>query len=328
MDLETPKKHADAAVSVSPQIAARLRSTQVRAAMRAHARTEVADRCRACGEPIEAQRSTRRFCSSACRLTAWRYEGRRPLPIAHQRRVRDAEASRDPRPTMTTLEGCTVTAIPFAEAKALVVRYEWLGSMPATPKACYGLKDPSGELVGVACFDRGPAPESADLCGSEYRSRTICLARGACVHWAHPHAASFLISRACKLAHKQFGWTVFYAYADPMAGEIGIVYQACNWLYLGVGTRRNRGGSRPRFFNRREGKWCSERVLYKRQFTLAELRAHPDWIADKTPDKGRYVHFEGTRSEKRDLAQALKYPPQPFPKRRRPSARQDAAGRP
>lgn len=47
------------------------------------------------------------------------------------------------------------------------------------------------------------------------------LARGACVHWAHPHAASHLIAKACKPAHQQFGWSVFFAYADPMAGEIG-----------------------------------------------------------------------------------------------------------
>ena len=38
-----------------------------------------------------------------------------------------------------------------------------------------------------------------------------------------PHAASFLIARACQLAAEQHGWRVFFAYADPMAGEIGVV---------------------------------------------------------------------------------------------------------
>ena len=45
-----------------------------------------------------------------------------------------------------------------------------------------------------------------------------------------------MISNACKLAAKEFGWRIFYAYADPTAGEIGTVYQACNWLYLGIGA--------------------------------------------------------------------------------------------
>jgi hypothetical protein len=286
--------------------------------MRAHARAHVASTCRACGDRIEAQRSTRRYCAGACRQRAYR-GGRKPMlaPIAHQRRVRDVEAARDPRPQMATLDGSKVERVSFAAAKAIITRHEWLRSMPATPMACYGLKDPSGELVGVACFDRGPAPESGDICGHEHRKNAVCLARGACVHWAHPHAASFLISRACKLAAAQFGWRIFYAYTDPRAGEIGVVYQAANWLYLGVGVGRSGGKGRWRFFSRREGKWRSERNLRKRRLTPAELRAHPEWIADWAHDKGRYVWFEGDRREKRDLAQKLKYAPQPYPKRKR-----------
>jgi hypothetical protein len=142
------------------------------------------------------------------------------------------------------------------------------------------------------------------------------LREGACVHWAHPHAASFLISRACRLAALTFGWRIFYAYADPTAGEVGTIYQACNWLYLGIGAGRSDKG-RWRFFNRREGKWRGERSVRKRRLVLAELRSHPEWIPQWTPDKGRYVWFEGSRREKLDLRQKLKYPPQPYPKRRR-----------
>jgi hypothetical protein len=178
----------------------------------------------------------------------------------------------------------------------------------------------------VVVFAAGPAPESGDICGREHRDLTVCLARGACVHWGHPHAASFLISRACKLAHEQFGWRIFYAYADPMAGEIGTVYQACNWLYLGRGVGRSKGRGRLRFFSRREGKWCSERGVRKRRKAPAGdsasgvtvracLGSPPDWMAQWTPDKGRYVWFEGSPREKRDLRQKLKYAPQPYPSR-------------
>ena len=158
---------------------------------------------------------------------------------------------------MATLDGCMVERVPFAEAKALIVRHEWLRSMPTGTLACYGLKTDLGDFVGVVAFARGPAPESHDLCGPEHRHLAVCLARGACVHWAHPHAASFLISRACKLAHRNHGWKIFFAYADPRAGEIGAVYQACNWLYLGVGVGRRPCAGRWRFFSRREGRWRS-----------------------------------------------------------------------
>jgi hypothetical protein len=237
--------------------------------------------------------------------------------IAHQRRIRDAEAARDPRPQMATLEGSTVEKISYAEAKLVILRYEWLHSMPTVARACYGLRAPSGELVGVVVFACGPAPESADLCGPEHCVLTICLARGACVHWAPPNAASFLISRACKLAHCDHGWQVFFAYSDPRAGEYGAVYQAANWTYLGLGVGRRSRSGRWRFFSRRKGKWLSERTLRKRRPKLAELRAHSDWISEWTFDKHRYVHFEGSRREKRELRRALKYPPQPYPKRGR-----------
>jgi hypothetical protein len=167
---------APAAVSVTTQAAARVRSTQARSAMRAHARTKVASACRACGEHVHAQKSTRRYCASPCRQRAYR-AGRRPLvaPVAHQRRIRDREAALDPRPVMASLEGCTVAQIPFADAKALITRYEWLGSMPTGPRACYGLRTPGGELAGVAVFAHGPAPESGDLCGREHRGVAVCL---------------------------------------------------------------------------------------------------------------------------------------------------------
>jgi hypothetical protein len=306
-----------AAVSVTRQTASRLRSTQARSAMRAHARAEVASACRACGEPINARRTTRRFChGGACRQRAYR-AGRRPMlaPIAHQRLVRHAEAVRDPRPAMATIEGCTVEQIAYAEAKVLITRYEWLRTMPTVTRACYGLRAPSGEVVGVVVFAVGPAPEAGDICGREHHSKAICLARGASVHWAHPHTASCLISRACKLAYRDHGWQVFYAYSDPTAGERGTVYRAANWLYLGEGVGRSKGRGRWRFFNRRESRWRSERVIRRRGLKPTDLPSHPDWIAQFTPDKGRYVWFEGSQREKRELRRALKYEPRPYPRR-------------
>jgi len=227
---------------------------------------------------------------------------------------------------MTTLEGSWVEQIPFAEAKPIILRHEWLHTMPPGARACYGLRTPSGELAGVAVFGPPPSPLSRDQCGPEHRDKTICLARGACVHWAHPHAASFLISRACKLAATEFGWRIFCANADPTAGEIGTVYQAANWLYLGVGVGRRGGKGRWRFFSRREGRWSAEREIRARGKTLADVRSHPEWIAERAPDKGRYVWFEGSRREKRDLRRALKYAPQPYPKRAQSGARPSNVG--
>jgi hypothetical protein len=143
--------------------------------------------------------------------------------------------------------------------------------------------------------------------------------RGACVHWAHPHAASFLISRACAAAYRDFGWTVFFAYSDRMAGEIGTVYQACNWRYVGVGAGRGNGTTaRWRFFNKAEERWYSARMLGAHGLSAAQVRASPTWFAEKQPDKCRYVHFEGSRRDRKQARSALKYLVLPYSRRETP----------
>jgi hypothetical protein len=67
------------------------------------------------------------------------------------------------------------------------------------------------------------------------------------LHYAPRNAASYLISRACRLAQREHGWTVFYAYADPDAGEIGTIYQALGWDYIGQGAGRTPGRKRDSF---------------------------------------------------------------------------------
>jgi hypothetical protein len=38
--------------------------------------------------------------------------------------VREREARLDPRPVMASLDGCTVERIGYAEAKAIILKYE------------------------------------------------------------------------------------------------------------------------------------------------------------------------------------------------------------
>jgi hypothetical protein len=191
--------------------------------------------------------------------------------------------------------------------------------MPAIVSACYGLRTSEGELAGVVVFGPGHGTASVDICGPEWRHKTIALLRGACVHWAHPHAASYLISRACRLAAAEFGWRVLYAYADRAAGEVGIVYQACNWRYLGVGNGRTGKPPRWRFWDKRAQEWISDRALRKRGISEAEALRDIRWRAKLVPDKARYVWFEGDRRERKTLRAALRYEDLPYPKRISPS---------
>ena len=135
------------------------------------------------------------------------------------------------------LAGCAVARVPPAEARPLVERHEWLGALNTVPIAIYGLLAPSGELLDVASFGMPNGTASRNLCGPQWRDRVIALERGCCAAWAAPNAASYLISRAVK-AVGALGYAVVVAYADPAAGELGVVYQACGWHFLGAGPGR------------------------------------------------------------------------------------------
>lgn len=236
---------------------------------------------------------------------------------AHQRIIREREALVEPRRQITSMAGCWVEAISREEAEAIILRYEWLGTL-GRAVATYGLRGPGGELLGTAVFGWPSAVESRDICGKENRELAICLERGACVHFAPPNAASFLISHALKLAAKDRGWRIFYAYADPEAGEIGTVYQATNWLYIGQGVGRTPGRLREDW-RLPDGTELSSRSLRHKKMKRADALAL-GWKPVYKHPKHKYVKFEGSKTERAALARALRYPPRPYPKRDLPAA--------
>lgn len=119
----------------------------------------------------------------------------------HQRTIRDEEARKDPRAVLPNLDGAFVQRITSKQAKPIILRYEWLGTMGRT-KLCYGLFTNDKSLIGVALFGWPGGVQSRDICGKEYRGQAICLERGACVHWAPKNAPSFLIRHATRAAYR------------------------------------------------------------------------------------------------------------------------------
>ena len=68
---------------------------------------------------------------------------------AWQRKIREKEAQKDPRPVVG-LENATVVEISYEKAKELILKYEWLGNMGTTERSFGLILD--GELAGVCLF--------------------------------------------------------------------------------------------------------------------------------------------------------------------------------
>ena len=143
------------------------------------------------------------------------------------------------------------------EIKEFIIRHEWLGIMPHRPTHRF-IATYRGELAGVIimatpnCFSH--------LLGRENRNKEKLISRGACISWSPKNLASALIMHSIRWMVKNTSYRYFTAYSDTTAGELGTIYQACNFIYLGQNS-----GERFQYFNNQNPHrgWFSERLFRK-----------------------------------------------------------------
>ena len=146
------------------------------------------------------------------------------------------------------------------EIVEFIKKYEWLGTMPNRPTHRFVAKY-KGILAGVIVMS---TPNSfSNILGSENRNIEKLISRGACSSWTPKNLASALISYSIKWMVKNTEFRVFSAYSDPEAKELGTIYQACNFYYLG-----NKFGSDKLYFDPKNPQlgWSSGRNFRKFQF--------------------------------------------------------------
>ena len=218
----------------------------------------------------------------------------------------------------TDIKKAEVKPIDRKTAKRIVEKYEWLGCMPAIVKYCFGIFW-EGICAGVVCY----SPEYIENLGRwdkyDFTGKIILLSRGVCIHWAHEHSASKLITSSIKMLPEKY--KIITATVDDLAGEIGTIYQACNFHYVGSMRDANpnvnsRKGDRDGWLI--NGKLYGSRAMRAKFGTtrLEEIKKHhPNVEKVKQNSKGRYFLFRGRKKErayyKKQIAHLLK----PYPKR-------------
>lgn len=201
------------------------------------------------------------------------------------------------------ISSSVVRPVPFRVAELVISEYEWLGTMPAMSLYYYGIFFGS-VCGGVVVY----APEYGENLGvwdgHGYTGKIICLARGACAHWAHPHAGSRLIRRSMELLPTRY--EVITATTDHRAGEIGTIYQACGFHFVGAMSKRQREYIVL-------GKRLSERIFLKRQ--KQSRYSEGQFQVNVVPGKCRYFAFRGDKRAQRKHLAAIAHLIKPYPKR-------------
>jgi hypothetical protein len=244
----------------------------------------------------------------------------------HQRVVREMGAElpdpllKEKKALASDFKNAVVREISLADAKNLILANEFLGQA-GSPEHAFGLFF-GDHIAGVVCFGNTAGTNvRASVCGSEHADKVITLTRGCCLHWTHLHSGSFLVSAACREMTKK-GFHVIVAYADPEAGEKGVIFRACNFLYCGPTSPTEK-------FRRPDGKVYDARNVHllTRDRRFGQLRYKRSRAEQKqilieqgceffkdTGYKHRFVGIFGDRRVKRVLRAALRWQVMEYPK--------------
>lgn len=199
-----------------------------------------------------------------------------PVGECHQFQRRIATEEDDRKNKMPF--DCDLNEITFSqeigvnsEIRLFIEKYEWLGTIGYRPRYVFSARY-RGILAGVVLIDT-PTKTQFDrfLPGQECQ-----IHRGAAASWAPKNLNSKLVMFAIREMVRNTHFRIFTAYVDPEAGEVGTIYQACNFKYLGLGY----GGKKK--YQRPDGKWVTNKGInhtyeWKKAAKNLGIEWQPEW---------------------------------------------------
>ena len=118
------------------------------------------------------------------------------------------------------------------EVKEFIERHEWLAKLPNRPTHRFTARlKKNGTLAGTIIMATPNA--FSNLLGKENKDKEKLISRGACISWGPKNLGSWLIMSSLRWMAENTDFRYFTAYSDPEAKELGTIYQACNFAYLG-----------------------------------------------------------------------------------------------
>lgn len=206
-----------------------------------------------------------------------------------------------------------VSPIKYSETKVWLLKIHYAHRMPNV-KYSFGLYDKTNTLIGVCTYGLSPSIEIRYCCGDKYKDNVIELNRVIKVDGLERNLQSYFISQTFLYLPKP---TIIISYADPNHGHHGYTYQALNFLYTGLSSKKNE--------YRYQNKQYTERHINMTWFTNRNLpfdvekSINNNWldiggsIIDLLP-KYRYMYFLGSKGQKKLMRKNLQYKVKPYPK--------------
>lgn len=222
------------------------------------------------------------------------------------------------------LKNTTIKLIDSNIAKEIILKYEWLKSMPLFNKFYFGIYfsiEGNDYLGGVVIYSEEYSANKAttwDKFG--FTNKIILLSRGVCLWWTPKNTASYFIGKTIDWLKKNTNYKIITATVDPAAGEIGIIYQSLNWYYVGLmsGNYGKNGKETKRFSVFINGKLKHSRSIRKEFGTIKRdviLQKYPNAIFLQQYRKRRYFYFIGNKNENKMFLKSIGHLILQYPKK-------------
>ena len=203
---------------------------------------------------------------------------------------------------------CEARLINYETAARMVETYHYAHRVPQITIAIGLFVD---EILS-GCITVGQPPGinvQSSICGKEYAEYALELNRLYVHDYCGKNTESWLIGRLFEAIANDY--KILVSFADSKQNHLGVIYQATNWLYTGLSDP---GGAKEVKIN---GKLYHSKNIYNtfgtRDLELLENNGNQVEVIGKSL-KHRYVYFLGSKSQKRKLRKALKWPVLPYPK--------------
>lgn len=203
-----------------------------------------------------------------------------------------------------------VRQIPAHQTHEWLLNKHYAHRIPSISWA-FGLYDPCELLQGVCTFGTPPSsPLREGICGFKHLDITLELNRLVVEDDLPANSTSFFVSKCLRLLPRP---SIVISFADPSHGHLGIIYQACNFLYTGLSAKRT--------------DWKVKGLEHLHGITIADMtrgqgnRAEAmrmkfgeDFYLEDRVRKHRYVYIIGDRKQRTDILKDLRYKAEPYPK--------------
>jgi hypothetical protein len=166
------------------------------------------------------------------------------------------------------------------------------------------------ELIGICTFGTPCKLMNDGFCifNGKLEMQTFELNRLVIKENFNKNCLSYFVSQCLKLIERP---SCIVSYADIGQNHIGYIYQATNWLYTGITDQT--GGYTYYFDNN----WQHPRTTVAKYGTREHkkiMAIKPDIKFKKVSRKHRYFYFIGSKKQKKQMLNLIKYKIMPYPK--------------